>query len=639
MSLMRTGTLLLLLLTGLFGSAQPMQPSQQERSLRQRIAGLPPVQRFPWIDQYRRLLNQQSRFLQARSLLLDALRTAQQGHLIAWEAYFNRRLGHLAETEGNYLEAIRYYLQALKGYRAIHLYDQQQIVCQGISGVYFVLENQTRYQDYVRQFTLLNRRYNQLPTRVASFFVEMEKWDRQGQLDSLLSTIRKTLTVYQINRDWDNYYSVLDDYGTYLSAAGRYPEAEQVFRQCLAFGRQQGDRRRELYAYLHLPGPLLHLKRIKEAERYAKLALNRIARDPERKEAHLTEVYQVLARIAQAKGAYRQALAYEQLRHQASTRILSAEKSRQIAEIETRYQTAQKQARIDTLDRDNRRQLTQISWQAGGLLALLALLGLSLWQYRVIRRVNGQLRHTNQTVSQNNQLIHQQADHLAMLMRELHHRVKNNLAMVSSLLRMQSKRLGDPLAVQAVQDGQRRVEAISLIHQQIYQTESLMDVPIKSYVTDLTQGLLIGYGFNPDTFDCSIEVADIQLDVEIAVPLGLILNEVLTNAFKYAYANVPHPYLKVLLQPDPDQPADRLLIEVQDNGPGLERSDVSGADPTDQGRPDRPTTRKGNPPSFGQRLIRELTGQLGGQMKFTSQGGTCFRLLIPRSTKPVRVLS
>lgn len=633
MSLMRTGTLLILLLTGLVSSAQPPQGGPQETSLRQRITRLPPLQRLPWIDPYYRLLNEHSQFSEARSLLQAGLKTAQQAHLIPWEAYFIRRLGHLAETEGNHPEAIYYYLKALNSYQAIHLYDQQQIVCQRISEVYSILENETSNRHYIQLFTQLHQRNNQFPTQVANLRIKLNKWQRQGQLDSLLSYHQKLLTVLQINREWDNYYSVLDGFGTLLSAAGRYPEAEQTFRQCLAFGLRQGDRRRELYAYLHLPVPLLHLKRIKDAERYARQALNRISGDQERKDEHLTEVYQVLTQIAEAKGAYAQALAYERLRNQSWNSLLSTKKSRQIAEIETRYQITQKQARINALGQDNRRQLTQISWQAGGLLALLALLGLTLWQYQVIRRVNGQLMDTNQTVSQNNKLINEQADRLAMLMRELHHRVKNNLAIVSSLLRMQSKRLADPLAVQAVEDGQRRVEAISLIHQQIYQTENLKDVPIKSYIADLTEGLLIGYGFNPKTFDCRIEVADILIDVEIAVPLGLILNEVLTNAFKHAYSNVLRPYLQVRLQPDPNLPADQLLLEVQDNGPGLFWISQTGTGLGDQGRSGHRSNRTENPPSFGQRLIRELTGQLGGQMSFHNQQGTCFRLLIPHSSK------
>jgi two-component sensor histidine kinase len=144
----------------------------------------------------------------------------------------------------------------------------------------------------------------------------------------------------------------------------------------------------------------------------------------------------------------------------------------------------------------------------------------------------------------------------------------------------------------------------------------------------------VGYGFDPDTFDCQVEVADIQLDVDVAVPLGLILNEVLTNAFKYAYANVAKPSLSVRLQPVTDGPATGLLVEVQDNGPGLEGPGLDGSGRTDA-RLERSAdagailavSRRKD--SFGQRLIRELTVQLGGEMSLTTRHGTYFRLWIP----------
>ena len=343
------------------------------------------------------------------------------------------------------------------------------------------------------------------------------------------------------------------------------------------------------------------------------------------------QVYASLTHIAEARGQYKQALVYERLSNQYRNAMLSVEKNQQIAEVEARYQTTRKQTRINQLSLDNQRQLTQISWQAVGLIALIALLGLAGWQYRAIRQVNARLRTSSQLVSENNRQISQQSDRLSVLMQELHHRVKNNLAIVSSLMRMQSRRLDDPRAVQAVQDGQRRVEAISLIHQQFYQTENLADVPIKTYVNELTEGLLVGYGFDPDTFDCQVEVADIQLDVDVAVPLGLILNEVLTNAFKYAYANVAKPSLSVRLQPVADGPTTGLLIEVQDNGPGLdgpglERTDARMERSADAGSTPISSRRKG---SFGQRLIRELTSQLGGEMSLTNRHGTYFRLWIP----------
>ena len=125
---------------------------------------------------------------------------------------------------------------------------------------------------------------------------------------------------------------------------------------------------------------------------------------------------------------------------------------------------------------------------------------------------------------------------------------------------------------------------------------------------------MTAYGYHPDAFDLRIEVEQTSLDVDLAVPLGLILNELLTNAFKYAYHEVARPLLRIRLLDRPAAPDGGLLLEVQDNGPGL--TPASSTEP-------RART------SFGQRLIASLSEQVGGEMELRSEHGTCYRLHIP----------
>lgn len=632
---MRTGLLIFLLSVGINGRAQTLPSIDYDSLFQRRMAGLSPVQQLVWAANYTAFLSEHSRFAEARTLLQASLKVAQQAHLTAWTARFYELLGHMEETNGNLVQSVDFFLQALAVHQTTYDFGKQQQLCSRISGVYMNLHNLAKGQEYSRQAAALQREYHQLAMLPFIYGVKGYDFANAGKLDSTLAYGRKAMTVFWVTREWKTFYSYLDGYGLQLTEMGQYRQAEKIFRQCLTYSLQQGDQRRELYEYLHLPEVLLRMDRLDEAAHYAKLALSRIELDPERQDEHRTQVYESLAHIAEARGQYKQALVYERLSNQYGNAMQSVEKNRQLAEVEARYQTAQKQASINQLSIDNQRHLTQISWQAGGLIALMALLGLGLWQYRVIRQANARLRASSQLVSENNRQISQQSIRLGVLMQELHHRVKNNLAIVSSLLRMQSRGLDDPRAVQAVRDGQRRVEAISLIHQQFYRTENLADVPIKAYVTELTEGLLLSYGFDPDTFDCQVEVADIQLDVDVAVPLGLILNEVLTNAFKYAYANIAEPKLNVRLQEITDGPAPGLLIEVQDNGPGLEAPGLERPGRTDarlDGSSQAVTRRKS---SFGQRLIRELTGQLGGEMSLTSRHGTYFRLWIPSLAGPI----
>ncbi|WP_158600314.1 7TM diverse intracellular signaling domain-containing protein [Fibrisoma montanum] len=205
--------------------------------------------------------------------------------------------------------------------------------------------------------------------------------------------------------------------------------------------------------------------------------------------------------------------------------------------------------------------------------------------------------------------IQEQSDQLKMVMKELHHRVKNNLSIVSGLLSLQSNQLTDEQAIRAFQEGQQRIEVMSLIHQQLYKTDQISTIDIRQYIRELTAGLIHAYGFGERSFDFQFHSDFDELNIDLAIPLGLILNELLTNAFKYAYRAVDKPVLIINLHKQAG-----LVLEVQDNGPGI---DVSNWE------------RSGG--SFGKRLIKGLSQQTGGEFTIDNTNGTRFQLHIPES--------
>ena len=243
------------------------------------------------------------------------------------------------------------------------------------------------------------------------------------------------------------------------------------------------------------------------------------------------------------------------------------DKARAVAELQTKYDTQKRVHQISVLDQQNNQRSRQLQYMTGGVGLLLLLLSLLVGQYQVIRRTNRQLSAQNQVITVNSQQLVSQSDQLRTLMKELHHRVKNNLAIVSSLLNLQVSGLHDEKAIQAVRVGQQRVEAMSLIHQRLYQTDQLTVVDMRAYLTDLAQSLMQAYGYQADAFRLQLDIDKQELDVDIAIPLGLIVNELVTNAFKYAYIHQQHPLLRIGLHRDKDPLLSGLTLEVQDNGP------------------------------------------------------------------------
>ena len=151
------------------------------------------------------------------------------------------------------------------------------------------------------------------------------------------------------------------------------------------------------------------------------------------------------------------------------------------------------------------------------------------------------------------------------MLKEIHHRVKNNLQIVSSLLNTQADYLRDPAALAALRESQNRVQAMALVHQKLYQSDSVALVNMPEYIQEITERLL-------ESFDClgtvreRLDVALVELEVALATPLGLILNEAITNALKHAFPRGQQGTLTISLQPIGEQ---RYELRIADDGVGL----------------------------------------------------------------------
>ncbi|GAB3735598.1 tetratricopeptide repeat-containing sensor histidine kinase [Spirosoma lituiforme] len=324
-----------------------------------------------------------------------------------------------------------------------------------------------------------------------------------------------------------------------------------------------------------------------------------------------------IARIESTKEREIAAMQAEENRRIARVKaIVDIEKTRAIADVQAKYETQKRVSQIAALDQQNRQQTRQVNYMAGGLGLLGLLLSLLVGQYWALRRANRRLSIQNEIITSNSQQLVSQSDQLRTLMKELHHRVKNNLAIVSSLLTLQANGLTDEKAVQALRKGQQRIQAMSLIHQRLYQTDRVTIVNIREYLTDLAVSLMQAYGYESANFDLQVDVVVEELDVDVAVPLGLIVNELITNSFKYAFAHQKHPRLRIRLDYATEAVQPGITLEVQDNGPGIASADwQKGSSQT----------------SFGRRLVATLTEQLDGKFELTSHNGTLCRLHIPQN--------
>lgn len=192
------------------------------------------------------------------------------------------------------------------------------------------------------------------------------------------------------------------------------------------------------------------------------------------------------------------------------------------------------------------------------------------------------------------------------LLKEIHHRVKNNLQVVSSLLGLQARGIADEQMKRKFQESQDRVHSMALLHEALYQSENLSAVDFPDYIRQLAAHLFHSYGVGPERIHLRTDLDKLYLNLDAAVPCGLIINELLSNSLKYAFPDGREGEIRIELHEHAGGVA-RLI--VADNGVGL-RSDV-----------DLATAR-----SLGLRLVRSLSEQLGGNIEVVSHGGTEVRL-------------
>ncbi len=302
-------------------------------------------------------------------------------------------------------------------------------------------------------------------------------------------------------------------------------------------------------------------------------------------EFYLSQAYESLGKAYAGnhnyKEAYQAFAEYDRLKNA----IFTAEADQRISLLQTELEVAQKEGTIELQEMQIKKQRgrqTFITIVAGLLLLMLILLYIA---------VGNNIRK--------NKLLEKQNKEKEFLLKEIHHRVKNNLEIVSSLLSLEAAQINDPKIIESMQISQERVHSMSMIHQKLYQGKSLSYIEMKDYFINLSSYMLHTYG-EEDRIEVFCEMDELELDVDIAIPIGLIVNELLTNALKYAFVDRDSGNITISLQKSGPQ----LHLKVADDGIGrsLEREEAGTG--------------------FGTRLIQLLTKQLDGKMQLTVQDGT-----------------
>lgn len=324
----------------------------------------------------------------------------------------------------------------------------------------------------------------------------------------------------------------------------------------------------------------------------------------------MSELFLFAAKANEAVRDFNKAYQYQALFQSAQDSIYNIEKSQIIAELESRFESEKQKQQIEDLEEKNELQAIRIAKERSQRFALLggaillAILAVVLW-----RNAKNRQQH-NATLEKINHNLNLKNKEVQTLLREVHHRVKNNLQIISSLLRLQARGVEQAGAAEALRISQSRVQSIALLHQRLYQGDGLNQVPIRTYFHDLVQSLQDTYQLDENQIQLETQVDDLKVDVDLAIPIGLIANELIINAIKHAFPQQQAGHIELVVKKTGAQ----VTLLVKDNGIGVKLS--AG----------KPLIKKS---SFGLELVESLAEKIQATLFFSNGQGTQVEVLIP----------
>ena len=270
-------------------------------------------------------------------------------------------------------------------------------------------------------------------------------------------------------------------------------------------------------------------------------------------------------------------------------------------DLATKYETEKTQHDLAMLQAQDEIKSSRLNQLLLTSALLLSLLGGLLYVYYNNRKRNKELANKNEIISK-------ALGEKDVLLREIHHRVKNNLQVISSLLNLQSKYISDDVALKAITEGKNRVNSMALIHQKLYQEKNLTGINTQDYFNDLVESLCDTYDISDNEINIVSDIEPLLLDVDTMIPLGLITNELVSNALKHAFdlSQEVDREIRITLK-EVDQ---SLELRVADNGKGIDKDSFI------------------NSKSFGNKLIQAFQQKLKGEFDIVNNNGTEFKLRI-----------
>ncbi len=314
---------------------------------------------------------------------------------------------------------------------------------------------------------------------------------------------------------------------------------------------------------------------------------------------------------------YKNAYHYAELHHEYQDSLYQLEEKKNADQLAVIYDTKKNNEKLTQQNEELQQAYDDMAAEEefnSVLINILIFLGVALSMFLIsfyqIKRKNRTIQLQNERIKNKNNTIDKTLKEKELLLKEIHHRVKNNLQMISSLLNLQTYSLKNDFAIKALNDSKNRVQAIALVHKKLYQDDNISEVNLHEYVSDLID-FIGNRDINNYPITYTINIGEILVNTDTAVPLGLIITELISNSMKHAFSNEENCNITISITLDKTE---GVILEFSDNGKGLpDNLDLENLD------------------SLGFEIINTLIEQLHGNMLIDTSQGTQFKISLKRA--------
>jgi len=472
-------------------------------------------------------------------------------------------IGLVYYLQGDFDQARNYYQKALD---ILKKYNNQQVISDILNNLGIISYEEGKYDES------LNFHFQSLDTR-----------ESEGNQRGMAASYTNIGDVYAVQDAFD--------------------KALEFQQKAMAIQEELGDKKGMLSSLSGMSKVYALTGKTDEAMTYMEDVLEMSAEIGAKKE--LQDAYNDLSDIYIRTGDYKKALEYKAKYDQMKDTLFSEQTKELASNLEARFENEKNAKEIEILKRENEIQVLQLGRNRILIISFTIGLVLALISVVLYARTNRDKRKALEMLQKKNDNIIKQKEEKEVLLKEIHHRVKNNLQVINSLIRLQCAYTDDAEALELFDECQNRIISMALIHEKMYEAHDLSNINIKEYITQLSQNLLRSYRLN-QRIDLKIDVKIEHLTLDTLVPLGLLLNEMISNSFKHAFKDRESGSITIKL----DRMKNGLFyLEIGDDGVGLPK-DFS--------------FKSAN--TLGMELIVTLTSQLDGTISRIDREGSYFAI-------------